>query len=86
MIRCCRDRCEPGTECGCADCAAKKWPQYAKQTGIEQMAAICPGCQEISDLPRVHEVMSNFSTDPTEDNGIAVVQAIVQATTRKSAE
>lgn len=44
------------------------------------------GCQEISDLPRVHEVMSNFSTDPTEDNGIAVVQAIVQATTRKTTE
>lgn len=45
MIRCCRDRCEPGTECGCAECAAKKWPQYAKKADYEQMAAICPGCQ-----------------------------------------
>lgn len=44
MIRCCRDRCAPGTECGCAECSAKKYPQYAK-TGIEQMAGICPGCQ-----------------------------------------
>ncbi len=40
------------------------------------------GCQEISDLPRVHEVLQAFSADPTEDNGIAVVQAIVKATTR----
>jgi hypothetical protein len=40
------------------------------------------GYQEISDLPRVHEVLQAFSADPTEDNGIAVVQAIVKATTR----
>lgn len=44
MIRCCRDRCEPGTECGCPACSAKKWPQYAKTTP-EQMAGICGGCQ-----------------------------------------
>jgi hypothetical protein len=45
MIRCCRDRCEPGTECGCADCSAKKWPQYAKRADSEQMVGICRACQ-----------------------------------------
>jgi hypothetical protein len=44
MIRCCRDRCEPGTECGCPACAAKKYPQYTTKPDSEQMVGICPAC------------------------------------------
>lgn len=44
------------------------------------------GFEEISDLPRVQEALTNFSADSTGDNGIAVVQAIVLATTRKPSE
>jgi hypothetical protein len=44
------------------------------------------GAQEISDLPHVHDMLQDFSADPTEDNAISVVQAIVMATTRKQEE
>jgi hypothetical protein len=44
------------------------------------------GCREISNLPLVHDDLQAFSADPTEDNAISVVQAIVMAITRKPAE
>ncbi|WP_288077379.1 hypothetical protein [Pseudomonas sp.] len=44
------------------------------------------GAREISDLPHIHDMLGDFSADPTEDNAISVVQAIVMATTRKPAQ
>lgn len=70
----------------CLTCIDKELDRLLIEESAREAEGDWPGCQEISDLPRVHEVMSNFSTDPTEDNGIAVVQAIVQATTRKTTE
>jgi hypothetical protein len=70
----------------CLTCIDKELDRLLIEESAREAEGDWPGCQEISDLPRVHEVMSNFSTDPTEDNGIAVVQAIVQATTRKTSE
>lgn len=70
----------------CLTCIDKELDRLLIEESAREAEGDWPGCQEIADLPRVHEVMSNFSTDPTEDNGIAVVQAIVQATTRKTTE
>ena len=44
------------------------------------------GCQEISELPDVHEAMKAFSHNPSDDNAIAVVQTIVLMTTRPVTE
>lgn len=44
------------------------------------------GCQEISELPHVHEAMKAFSHNPSDDNAIAVVQTIVLMTTRPVTE
>lgn len=70
----------------CLTCIDETLERLLVEESAREAEGDWSGCQEIADLPRVHEVMSNFSCDPTEDNGIAVVQAIVQATTRKPAE
>lgn len=45
------------------------------------------GCQEVADLPAVHEALAAFSADSTGDAGVAVVQAVIAALElRKAAE
>jgi hypothetical protein len=36
-------------------------------------------CERISNMPEVHEALQAFSEDSTGDNGVGVVQAVVQA-------
>jgi len=37
------------------------------------------GCQEVADLPAVHEALMAFSHDPTGDNGTHAVKAVIEA-------
>ncbi|MCY1289752.1 hypothetical protein D9M69_397000 [compost metagenome] len=57
----------------CPDCAQ---PSPALELNL-------PGewerCQQLADLPSVHEVLQGFSDDPTGDNGIMVVREVFRA-------
>lgn len=70
----------------CLTCIYEALERLLIEESAREAEGDWPGCQEVLDLPLVHEAMSNFACNPTEDNGIAVVQAIVQATTRKTTE
>lgn len=70
----------------CLTCIDSELDRLLIEESARQAEPDWDGAQEISDLPHVHDMLQDFSADPTEDNAISVVQAIVMATTRKPAE
>ncbi|WP_454735424.1 hypothetical protein [Cupriavidus necator] len=68
--------------------AAFQYAGLSKDTAYRTLRAIACAevmpnwheCQRIADLPAVHEMLFDFSQDPTGDNGVMVVRAVLEAT------
>ncbi|WP_313453414.1 hypothetical protein [Stutzerimonas nitrititolerans] len=63
----------------CLTCIDKRLEGLLAEESAREVEKDWWGCQEVADLPAVHEALMAFSHDPTGDNGTHVVKAVIEA-------
>lgn len=63
----------------CLTCIDKRLEGLLTEESARHVEKDWDGCQEVADLPAVHEALGAFSADSTGDAGVAVVQAVIAA-------
>lgn len=66
----------------CLTCIDKRLGELLNEESAREVEKDWWGCQEVADLPAVHEALKAFSHDSTGDAGTLVVQAVVEALAR----
>lgn len=69
----------------CLTCIDKRLEGLLAEESARCCVTDWDGCQEVADLPAVHEALEAFSADSTGDAGVTVVQAVIAALELKQA-
>ena len=69
---------------GCSGAIQTAWVGWKARAALAPAAAEpeqgeWERCQQLADLPAVHEVLDGFQADPTGDNGVMVVREVLRA-------
>lgn len=66
----------------CLTCIDKRLGILLAEESAREVEKDWWGCQEVADLPGVHEALKAFSGDSTGDAGVLVVKAVIEALAR----
>lgn len=66
----------------CLTCIDQRLEGLLAEESARDVEKDWDGCQELADLPAVHQALQAFSGDPTGDGGVLVVKAVIDALAR----